>query len=793
MSAQQGEKLESQGSFKIALAKYRFAGSVLDQLQQRSPDWNPQVVAYRRKRVADAIQKLEEKIALEAPPIAVPPPLPQQGLDPNLLPGVNDTPARSVQTPDAGGGDAFDRAAREMRSQMAAIKQQLEQSRQQLESAQREKERIASQLEEATGKLNRSVMLSREETEKVRKAEAAKVEAAHAEAAKAREQEAVVRKQLAQSKETEAILKTQVQQASEEANGRDKGALKTLQAELESVKAEAAQAKAQLSRAQASEADLQAQVEATRKQMENQAQEKDKAVIAQTEALKQQMEKLRSSLEDAKADREVAEEQGELIHRRALKLAQERDDAASKNTQLATELETAEQKLVAMAQEREAAKAEAAKATQQLVATQKKVETVTAERDSALTQLAKANEAKGDVEKLLAENASLMKKLEEAQKAIANFNSAAPAKDQQIAALKLQLTSVQDQLALTQKEGNKNQTLIADLQKQLDAATAAVKVPAGEEQAKLMQENELLRGIVLRELKEQARREQSRKLVLGELERMKVRSKALNEQIGLLSQPAIKLTDAERSLFKAPQMEIIDNTPGALSISIAAPTSGSPTPGPIEGELPTHPVAANAAASVPKVTTEPQPNIPAELQPLAKEAKDKFNRGEYLAAERAYEKVVSQAPKNIYALSNLGVARFRAGHLKGAEETFKKVIALAPDDAFAHSTLGIVYFQQSRYDEAISALTQSVAVNSKSATAHNFLGIAAAKKGWQQAALKELETAIQLDPGYGDAHYNLAVLLATSQPPNKESARKYYKKALELGMKPDAKFDELIK
>ena len=121
MSAQQAEKLENQGSFKTALAKYRFAGSVLDQLQQRSPDWNPQVVAYRRKKVADSIQKLEEKIALEAPPIVVPPPLPQQGLDPNLLPGVKETPARaSTQAPDAGGGDAFDRAAREMRA--AAIR-----------------------------------------------------------------------------------------------------------------------------------------------------------------------------------------------------------------------------------------------------------------------------------------------------------------------------------------------------------------------------------------------------------------------------------------------------------------------------------------------------------------------------------------------------------------------------------------------------------------------------------------------------------------------------------------------
>ena len=770
MNAQQAEKLESQGSFKAALAKYRFAGSVLDQLQQRNPDWNPLVLQFRKKKVADAIQKLEEKIALEAPPIAVPPPQP---LD-STQPPPNDNAARASQSPEAAGGDAFDRAAREMRAQMATVKQQLEQSHQQLEAVQREKERIASQLEETTNKLNRTVSLSKEEAEKIRKAEAAKVEAATAEAARAREQEAVLRKQL-------------------QDKGADTVALKALQNQLDEAKAEAAKSQAQFNRAKASEVDLQAQLEAAHKQLERQAQEKDQVATAETEALKKQVQKLNNALEDAKADREVAEEQGELIHKRALKLVQERDAAASKNTQLASELEMAEQKLVTLAREREAAKTEAADATKQLAETRKTVETVTAERDNALTQLAKANEARGQVEKLLAENTSLMKKLEEAQKTIADFNNAAPEKEKQIAALKTQLTGVQDQLAAAQKEGTNNQTLIAELQKQLDAATAAAKAPAGDE--KLTQENELLRGIVLRELKEQARREQARKLVLSELDRMQVRSKALTNQIALLSQPAVKLTDAERALFKTPQMEIIDNTPGALSISIAAPTSGSATPIPMDGELPSSaaPAGNDAVDAVPKVATEAQPGVPPELQALAKEAKDKFNRGQYLEAERAYEKIVSQTPSNIYALSNLGVARFRAGHLKLAEETFKKVLALSPEDAFAHSTLGIVYFQQAKYDEAITSLTQSVAVNSKSPTAHNFLGIAAAKKGWQEAALKELETALQLDPNYADAHYNLAVLQATSQPPSKESARRHYKKALELGMKADEAFEATLK
>jgi Flp pilus assembly protein TadD len=863
MSAQEAEKLESQGNLKSAQAKYRFAGSILDQLQQRTPDWQPLVVEFRRKKVAEALQKLEERIAAEAP---TPAPTAQPGLDPNLLPGINE-PQTATAPAAAPDGDAFDRAAREMRAQMAAIKQQLEASREQLQNAQREKERIASKLEEATGKLDTATRISKQQAEQIRKAQADKEEIAKAGAEQAQLQEAALRKQLAKSQESEAALKAQLQRVTAEASStkskieQNQNAQQNLQTQLDEAKAEAAKAKAQLSHAQASESDLQTKLEETRKALETKSQEKAKAAAAETEALKKQMEQLRSALEDAKADREVAEEQGQLIYKRTAKLAQDRADAVNRSQQLGAELEEArkkadaltetqaklaqvtqerdateaknvqlsgelqvanqkiesladvEQKLIAAAKERESAKAQAAEATEKLAQSQKTIVAVTAERDDALHQLAQARQEKGKVDQLLAENAALMAKLDEAQKTIATLgNSSGSEKDQQIAALKTQLSSVQDQLEATKKEGINHRILIADLQTQLDESTALAKIPATEEGKKLTQENELLRGIVLRELKEQARREQARKLVLGELDRLKIRSQTMSSQIDLLSAPAVKLTDAERALFKAPQMEIIDNTPGAMAISITAPSSGSPDPakpeqeapakaapktGSVEGDLPTRGAPSGTPAkdldSSPKVAHENRPPVPPQLEALAKEAKEKFNQGKYLAAERVYEKMVSLAPGNIYALSNLGVARYRAGHFKLAEETLKKVLALEPGDSFARSTLGIVYFQQGKYDESVTALTQSVAVNPKSALAHNFLGIAAAAKGWPEAALKELETAVQIDPNYPEARYNLAVALADAQPPKKEEARRHYKKALELGMEPNPTFEATLK
>ena len=136
---------------------------------------------------------------------------------------------------------------------------------------------------------------------------------------------------------------------------------------------------------------------------------------------------------------------------------------------------------------------------------------------------------------------------------------------------------------------------------------------------------------------------------------------------------------------------------------------------------------------------------------------------------------------------------FRSQKFKRAEEMFKKAIAIAPEDGFSHCTLGIVYYSQQKYDEAVNELTKALAVNPKNATAHNYLGITASQKGWQEAAQKELETATALDPSYADAHFNLAVVFATQQPPNKENARRCYKRATELGAEPDSALEQMIK
>jgi hypothetical protein len=53
LSGQQGEKLERQDRFKTALAKYRFAGSLIEELRKSHGQWQPAIVEYRGRKISE--------------------------------------------------------------------------------------------------------------------------------------------------------------------------------------------------------------------------------------------------------------------------------------------------------------------------------------------------------------------------------------------------------------------------------------------------------------------------------------------------------------------------------------------------------------------------------------------------------------------------------------------------------------------------------------------------------------------------------------------------------------------
>ena len=656
MTSQQGEKLEHDNQLQAALSKFRFAGSLLEQLKKTHADWQPAIVDYRSRKIAENIIRVQGKVGNQKDLAATsnPPLLPSNAPSLPTTPGppepnvvVTKSAPLPTQAPAPPATEsraavlvndaAIKDATKKLQDKVDQLQAELEKSRTQYDAVAKEKESLNGKLQETSTKLEQA------------------------------------QKEIEKTKGAEQEARTQVAQAED--------SLKKIAGS-------------------------------------------DKQDSKKQEALRGEIAQLKKALAAAEKGRAAAEK--------------EKD-------------------------------AESAKVT-----------AVTKERNQVLAELKTANQARERVQVLVTENTDLKTKLAIAEKTVREIGADKPKKEQEIAEVKRQVEQLRQQLATSQQQNKEFEVTVADLRSQLQEAGSELekaKLTGANpgETARLVKENNMLRKIVLRERQEEARREQAKKLMLAEFDKLQIKSDTLNQQIELLAQPVTKLSDAELALLRQPVVAVSDVNPASSQGTFAMAKNGPNKP-------PTGPTVQTTA-----------PAVPDELAPLARDAKDNFEKGKYRAAERQYQELLTKAPNNLYSLSNLGVVYFRTGKWKAAELTLKKAVALAPKDEFAHTTLGIVYYRQSKFDEAITELTTALGINPKSATAHNYLGITASQKGWKEAAEKEMLDAIAVNPDYADAHFNLAVVYATGQPPSKEQAKLHYVKATSLGAEPDPALEKLLR
>jgi tetratricopeptide (TPR) repeat protein len=652
LSAQQGEKLEHQNRFKTALAKYRFAGSLIEELRKSYAAWQPAVVEYRGRKISEGILRLQERVTRQTQLNADPSPLPE------LAPAAPDSdawsePGPEVVAPQVGeslGETSRDTATRDptrkLRGQVNELQAALNQARGDLQSARNEKETVDRRLKETDSKLQRA----QSDLEEAKKSELS-----------ARQQFTDIQESLRASKTSEA----------------------NRESEQERLQKEVAELK--------------------------------QAVAASDQA------------------RVVAEKQ--------------RDDT----------------------------QAQFAEANNRIVA-------VEHERDDAILRLKSTNETEAHSASLIVEKNDSQQEFAIAAEKAGILSEADPKSDGKLAEMEQKIGELQQQLTET---WNRNQYLTAraaELDVELEHANSdlqATRLAGGnsEESAQLARENELLRNIIVRERQEEARRDDARKLILAELERLNVQSDVLNKQIEFLVQPVSKLTSEELALFRKPVVSTSDERPGVFKASFV-----------FEKQLTMSSITATKAdttATTRKVVSD-------DFQKISRAAHQNVEQGKYRAAEKQYQQILATDPNNLEALSNLGVVYFRIGRIRSAESTLKRALLLAPNDDFVLTTLGIVHYKQSRFDDALVELRKAIEINPKSATAHNYLGITASQKGRQEEAEKEILQAIANNPSYADAHFNLAVILITTQPASKELAREHYARATALGTQPSPSLEKLL-
>jgi hypothetical protein len=490
LSAQQGEKLEHENRFKTALAKFRFAGSLIEELRRSHSDWQPAIVEYRGRKIGEGILRVQEHISrkneLTAGSSRLPdvvPSLPES--EAWSEPGPEVVAPQGLETVSQGPSDgAIQEATRKLRRKVDQLQAALEKSRSDLETARKEKAAVNTHLEETSSKLENA------------------------------------------------------------------------QKEIETSKEAERQARDQLAQTQAS-------FKALQSSQENGT-----------------IEQLRTEIADLKDAVAAAEEARATAER-------QRDETNAK-------LEEAN----------------------------KQITTVEQQRDEALAQLKAGSETEQHTLALLAENGDLKLK-------VPNLEENAPANDNstnaaELVGVKQVVTQqLQQQLAESQKQNQYLVARIAELWVQLDEAGAQLESakPTGknsEETDRLMRENELLRNIVVREREEEARRDEARKLMLAELDRLRIKSDSLNKEIELLAQPVTKLSSEELSLLRQPVVSVSDQNRSALTASfIFAKKSAGDS---VEGEATTnnsgglkedardvpHSVVHAAKESFSGASTEPQ-------------------------------------------------------------------------------------------------------------------------------------------------------------------------------------------
>jgi len=520
---------------------------------------------------------------------------------------------------------------------------------------------------------------------------------------------------------------------------------------------------------------------------------RDAASKEATKKLRGKVDQLQAALD--KARKSEGQARDELVKtQESLRAAQaSQENSARKEQQLRSEIAhlkdavaAADEARVAAEKQRDDTQAKFAEANEQ----------ITAQRDEALAQLRVVQGSEQGVQLLLAEKDDLQQKVANAEGKVRALGDSDPVNAKIFAEMNEQVAQLQEQLSESQKRNDYLTARAAEVAVQLDEAGTELQVAklAGansEESAQLARENELLRNIVVRERQEEARRDETRKLVVAELGRLKIRSETLNKQIELLAQPVTKLNSEELALLRQPVVSVSDQRAGLFKASfvfekksavnsIGAATANANATSGSESDAGTNRAAPSKT------------DVPPKIQGLARAAGKNFQQGNYKAAEKQYQQILAEDPNNLDALSNLGVVYVRSGDLRSAESTLEKAVAIAPDNDFLLTTLGVVQYRQSKFDESIVQLTKAIAINPKSATAHNYLGIAASQKGRQQEAEKEILQALANNPDDADAHFNLAVILITTQPGSKELAREHYARATALGIEPSPPLEKLL-
>lgn len=473
------------------------------------------------------------------------------------------------------------------------------------------------------------------------------------------------------------------------------------------------------------------------------------ALEAENEALAEENTRVAEKLGRAAEHLESATQSTETLEEDRRKIAAERDDARAR----LEKMKINEAELARLKSEREQLDATHARAIQSLQKRLEKAESL-AERLPVIEQ----------------ENKDLCTRLVGIEQSVAEANArgvtpeALDALKRETAELKAALEEARRQLAA--KDSN-----VKDLVKQLDEVSAEatrLRLAAGadEEQKRVAQENELLKKIVLRQIRDRIERSAQVADLEAELQILNVQSESLAGHLAALRADESPLTTEEQKLFTAPVADMEDSPRGSAEMSLTL----------------FKPIAEPPHASPDK----------AEIQRQLAKAEGMQKNGRTAEAEKLYFEVLEKSPDNVEVLTNLGGLQSATGRPSAARVALEKALRLAPSHAPAVLALIAVDIRQQNLDAALVQVDGLLKQNDSNATAWNYAGIAHGLKGDPDKAVWCFEKTLSIDPEHASAHFNLARVKAFSKPPDLSAARKHYAEARRLGSASETSLEKAL-
>lgn len=405
------------------------------------------------------------------------------------------------------------------------------------------------------------------------------------------------------------------------------------------------------------------------------------------------------------------------------------------------------------------------------------------------------------LKELMDRNRTLTEQLDRAEQLASSLSELNKEKDDDIAVLKSELTRIKlerDQLVI---ENARHQQSIEDLQWKLERLSDGLS----DEDRKALasaspverQENELLRSIVMKQLRRQAQMKQAKELILAQLDQIGARSDALLNLVEDMARGS-QLSDEEKALFRTPQFEELiaaaeDSTARKENKATDLPPSGARKGATafMSATLVAAGKSPNSGTVSPKGMIEKKLSV--ELAQIDKAARLDFNEGRYAEAEAGFLDYLHYVPQSVSCLCNLGVLKVAMKNYSEAEYYLEKALAIDEKSGLANYLLGRTYFLQDKLDEALVKLERGLTFDPQNAKAHNCIGVISTRKGWVDRAERAFVNAVSIDPEYGDAHFNLAVLYASGDQPDAKEVSKHYQRARDLGIPRNESIESFLK